>query len=1096
MNKKLLSFAFILFAVISKAQLIVTPGGGAGGVASAIGGAGLSISNVTINCNASAYGGFSNGASSGMGISNGLALTTGDLTDLPGTGNSNDDFNFCVGTTFSDPQLTALSSSATKDVCIIEFDVVPQCTNMGITFVFGSDEYTNWVNQTFNDAFGFFVSGPNPGGGSYTNMNIATIPGGTNVSVDNVNNVTNTAYFVNNNSGTFANHFDGFTTVLSPSIAVTPCATYHIKLAIADASDCAMDSGVLIDIIQCNNVTTLSTSTTPATACGLNNGTASVTVTNGLAPLTYTWSPTPGGGQGTPNATGLTAGTTYTITVDDAYACIPAVSATATIGGPVAPTVTSTSSTVCAGQPATLTATPGTGGGTYSWSPGGATTSSITVSPSSTTTYTVSYTVSGCTGTSTGTVTVNPQPTITPVSPLCSGVPAFNLNVDVAGGTWSGTGITNASAGTFTPGSATTGVNVITYTAAGGCNDTIQIVVNPGPDPSWMSATICENGGAIDLNAQITGTAGGTWSGSGVSGNMFDPTGLSGPIAVTYSVGSSCVSVLTQNITVISNSDPAWTTTSVCQISSPVNLDSLVTGTSGGTWSGTGVTGSTFNPSGLSGNISVTYTVGSGSCLTTSTQNITVIPLSDASWTTTSMCADAGAINLDSTVTGTSGGTWSGTGVTGSTFNPTGLSGPIAVTYTVGTSPCTSTSTQNITVTPVANSAWTTTAVCANAAAVNLNSLVTGTAGGTWSGTGVTGSTFNPAGLSGSISVTYTVGTSPCTSTTTHTITVTPNANATITSVSPMCQTVSPFTLSAASSGGTWSGTGITNPSTGLFSPAAATPGTYTISYGIAGACGDTGTVSITVLPTPSAAWSMPSTICESAAPVDLSTLVTGAAGGTFSGTGVSGNIFDPSGVSGSSTITYTVTQSGCSATSTEVVAVDPITADFTATPVTGMAPLSVTTLNGSTNAVSYVWNFGNGATSTLTNPSTVYTGMGNYTIVLIATNASGCMDTASLGIHVDEISALVAPNVFTPNGDGHNDTFHPIVAEGLTEFKATVYDRWGLKMHEWSDGTMGWDGKAKNGKPAPDGTYFWIISGKGVDGKAYEFTGFVQLFN
>jgi|GEM_PF-739498 len=1318
MNKKLLSFAFILFAVISKAQLIVTPGGGAGGVASAIGGAGLSISNVTINCNASAYGGFSNGASSGMGISNGLALTTGDLTDLPGTGNSNDDFNFCVGTTFSDPQLTALSSSATKDVCIIEFDVVPQCTNMGITFVFGSDEYTNWVNQTFNDAFGFFVSGPNPGGGSYTNMNIATIPGGTNVSVDNVNNVTNTAYFVNNNSGTFANHFDGFTTVLSPSIAVTPCATYHIKLAIADASDCAMDSGVLIDIIQCNNVTTLSTSTTPATACGLNNGTASVTVTNGLAPLTYTWSPTPGGGQGTPNATGLTAGTTYTITVDDAYACIPAVSATATIGGPVAPTVTSTSSTVCAGQPATLTATPGTGGGTYSWSPGGATTSSITVSPSSTTTYTVSYTVSGCTGTNTGTVTVNPQPTITPVSPLCSGVPAFNLNVDVAGGTWSGTGITNASAGTFTPGSATTGVNVITYTAAGGCNDTIQIVVNPGPDPSWMSATICENGGAIDLNAQITGTAGGTWSGSGVSGNMFDPTGLSGPIAVTYSVGSSCVSVLTQNITVISNSDPAWTTTSVCQISSPVNLDSLVTGTSGGTWSGTGVTGSTFNPSGLSGNISVTYTVGSGSCLTTSTQNITVIPLSDASWTTTSMCADAGAINLDSTVTGTSGGTWSGTGVTGSTFdptglsgpvsvtytvgpvgcqassaqnitvtpvgnaawtttslcagsapinldslvtgtsggtwsgtgvtgstfdpaglsgniavtyivgtapcqdtlvqniavisspsaawtttslcasatpinldslvtgttggtwsgtgvtgssfdpaglsggiavtytvgptgcnatstqnitvtpsanpawtttsmcssatpinlntlvtgtsggtwsgtgvtgstfNPTGLSGPIAVTYTVGTSPCTSTSTQNITVTPVANSAWTTTAVCANAAAVNLNSLVTGTAGGTWSGTGVTGSTFNPAGLSGSISVTYTVGTSPCTSTTTHTITVTPNADATITSVSPMCQTVSPFTLSAASSGGTWSGTGITNPSTGLFSPAAATPGTYTISYGIAGACGDTGTVSITVLPTPSAAWSMPSTICESAAPVDLSTLVTGAAGGTFSGTGVSGNIFDPSGVSGSSTITYTVTQSGCSATSTEVVAVDPITADFTATPVTGMAPLSVTTLNGSTNAVSYVWNFGNGATSTLTNPSTVYTGMGNYTIVLIATNASGCMDTASLGIHVDEISALVAPNVFTPNGDGHNDTFHPIVAEGLTEFKATVYDRWGLKMHEWSDGTMGWDGKAKNGKPAPDGTYFWIISGKGVDGKAYEFTGFVQLFN
>jgi gliding motility-associated-like protein len=1467
MNKKLLFLVFLFAGFVSRAQLVVTPGGGVAGIASAIGGAGLTISNVSINCNAGAYGGFSNGASSGMGISNGLALTTGSLSALPGTGNSNDDFNFCVGTTFSDPQLTALSSLATKDVCIIEFDVVPQCTNMGITFVFGSDEYTNWVNQTFNDAFGFFVSGPNPGGGSYTNQNLAVIPGGTNVSVDNVNNVTNTAYFVNNNSGTFANHFDGFTTVLSPSIAVTPCATYHIKLAIADASDCAMDSGVLIDIIQCNNITTLSTSTTPATACGVNDGTATVTVTNGLAPLTYTWSPTPGAGQGTPNATGLTAGTTYTITVDDGYACIPAVTATAIIGGPVAPSLTVNSATVCAGQPATLTATPGTGGGTYSWSPGGAVTASITVSPSSTTTYTCSYTVSGCTGTGTGTVTVNPQPNITPVAPLCSGAAAFGLSGGVAGGTWSGTGITNASTGIFTPSSASPGTNVITYTAAGGCNDTIHINVTPssspawnqpppmcvldapvnlnsfitgtaggtwsgtgvtgstfnpaglsgsipvtytvgtapcggtstlnisvspntppvistvspqcstsapfnltvdipggtwsgtgitnasagtfnpsgatgtnqiiytvpgscagsdtisisvipGPDPSWTSTGICASNGPINLDSLITGATGGTWTGSGVSGNTFDPSGLSGAIPVTYSVGSACIATSTQNITVFPPVDPSWTSTSMCQISSPVNLDSLVTGTNGGTWSGTGVTGNTFNPSGLSGNIPVTYTVGTAPCQMVSTQNINVVPLSDASWSTTSMCSDAGTINLDTTIngttggtwsgtgvtgstfdptglsggipvtytvgpvgcqasssqniavipagnaawttttvcagsaainldslvtgtsggtwsgtgvtgssfnpsglsgaisityivgslpcqdtliqninvisvssaswtttslcasagtinldslvtgtsggswsgsgvtgssfnpsglsggipvtytvgvagctavstqnitvipssdpswttttlcagasplnlntliTGTSGGTWSGTGVTGSSFNPAGLSGGISVTYTVGTSPCTSTSVQSITVVPVSSAAWTTTAVCSNAGTVNLNFLVTGTSGGTWSGTGVTGSTFDPTGLSGGIAVTYTVGTPPCTSTTTHNITVTPGANAAINAVAPLCETASPITLTAVNSGGTWFGTGITNSATGVFDPTGITPGTYTISYGIAGPCGDTGTVLITVLPNPSAAWTQPASVCETTDPIDLSTFVTGATGGTFSGAGVSGNMFDPSGLQGINTITYTVTQSGCTSASTQSVGVESISAGFTATPLAGMSPVSVTTLNTSVNADNYLWNFGNGATSTLTSPSTTYTGMGDYTIVLVASNTTGCMDTAKVVIHVDEISVLTAPNVFTPNGDGHNDTFHPVLAEGLTEFKATIYDRWGLKMHEWSDENTGWDGKAKNGKPAPDGTYFWIISGKGVDGKEYDFSGFVQLFN
>jgi gliding motility-associated-like protein len=1469
MKKSLLLILLCLSVFSAKSQFVVTAGGNAAAVASAIGGAGLTISNVTINCKNTAYGSFTGGAASGMGMSGGLMLTTGNVADLPGTGNTNDDYDFCVGApyNFSDPQLTALSSSATKDVCVIEFDVVPKCTNMGITFVFGSDEYTNWVNQTFNDAFGFFVSGPNPGGGNYNNVNIATIPGGTNVSVDNVNNGTNSAYFVDNNSGTYANHFDGFTTVLSPSIAVTPCATYHFKLAIADATDCAMDSGVLIDVIQCNNVMTLSTTNTPATACGLNNGTATVTVTNGLAPLTYVWSPAPGAGQGTPNATGLTAGTTYTVTVDDNYACIAAVTATTTIGGPVAPTVAVNSATVCAGVSTTLTATT-SGSGTYSWTPGGAVTNAITVTPSITTTYTCSYTLSGCTGTGTGTVTVNQVPIIASVAPVCSDLAPFNLSVDVAGGTWSGTGITSAGNGTFNP-ALVTGTSVITYTAPGSCIDTIHIMVIPSGNPAWtqpapmcvvdapinlnsfvtgtaggtwsgtgvtgntfdptglsgnisvtytvgtapcthtqthdisvspnvpptinsvstqcanaapfnltadfsggtwsgtgitnasagtfdpsmasignnqiiymiagscagsdtinisvlavpdstwtVPAAMCANNGTVNLDLLITGTTGGTWSGNGVTGNMFDPSGLSGNIPVTYSVGTTCVATSTQNITVIPNSDASWTTTAVCASSGTINLDSLVTGTSGGTWAGTGVTGSSFNPSGLSGNISVTYTVGTSPCqavstqninvvpasdpswtdttlcsaftpldlntlLTgtaggtwtgngitgntfdpnglsgaiavtytvgpvgcqfTSTQNVTVVPSSTAAWTTTSLCANSGAINLDALVTGTTGGTWSGTGVTGSSFNPSGLSGPIAVTYTVGTAPCIEVSTQNINVTPASdpswttstlcasnapvdlntyitgttggtwsgtgvngsmfdpnglsgaiavtytvgpvgcqytlmqnitvipssdpswttttlcqtgsvvnlnsfvtgttggswsgsgvtgssfnpsglsgnisvtytvgtspcqsvstqdisvvtpsNPAWTTTSLCANAGPLDLTTLVTGTTGGTWSGTGVSGTFFNPAGLSGPISVTYTVSNSPCSSSSTQSITVIPGADATVNPVSSMCTDYSPVTLTALNSGGTWSGTGITNQTAGTFDPAVATAGSHVITYTIGGACPDSDNMTIIVNPLPSAAFAPPAKMCEYANPFNLNTSLTGTSGGTWSGNGVTGSTFDPADVSGSSSVvTYSVTQNGCTSSSTQTIVLDPIHAAFTATPEAGLSPLSVDVINNSTLGSNCSWDFGNGATSNTTNASTVYTGMGTYEITLLAINSTGCRDSVKVAIVVDEISALVIPNVFSPNGDGHNDVFKPVVAESLLEFKAVIYDRWGLKLYEWSDEDAGWDGTAKNGRVAPDGTYFYIVTGKGVHDKPYEMKGYVQLF-
>lgn len=214
----------------------------------------------------------------------------------------------------------------------------------------------------------------------------------------------------------------------------------------------------------------------------------------------------------------------------------------------------------------------------------------------------------------------------------------------------------------------------------------------------------------------------------------------------------------------------------LCAGSPSIDLNDFLTGTAGGTWSGNGVSGSQFNPSGLNGNISVTYKVGPPGCEVLKTQDISVLPQANATWTNPGpLCSTSGLVNLNALVSGTPGGTWSGSGVSGSQFNPAGQNSPAAVTYTVGTGGCAATLTLQITITATLSADWNAPgAVCDNAAALNLNALITGAPGGTWSGNGVSGNTFSPIGLSGAIQLTYTVGSGACQTSKTHPITVNP----------------------------------------------------------------------------------------------------------------------------------------------------------------------------------------------------------------------------------------------------------------------------------------------------------------------------------
>ena len=151
--------------------------------------------------------------------------------------------------------------------------------------------------------------------------------------------------------------------------------------------------------------------------------------------------------------------------------------------------------------------------------------------------------------------------------------------------------------------------------------------------------------------------------------------------------------------------------------------------------------------------------------------------------------------------------------------------------------------------------------------------------------------------------------------------------------------------------------------------------------------------------------------------------------------------------------------------------------------------PLVVTTtnsevnfINGSFGAADYAWNFGDGTTSFVENPSHIFDGSeeGNYTVQLIALSQFGCSDTAYAIIEVQEDLIFYVPNTFTPDGDNYNETFQPIFTSGFDpyDFNLLIFNRWGEILFESNNANIGWDG-TYGGNLVKDGTYIWKIEFK-----------------
>jgi len=181
-----------------------------------------------------------------------------------------------------------------------------------------------------------------------------------------------------------------------------------------------------------------------------------------------------------------------------------------------------------------------------------------------------------------------------------------------------------------------------------------------------------------------------------------------------------------------------------------------------------------------------------------------------------------------------------------------------------------------------------------------------------------------------------------------------------------------------------------------------------------------------------------------------------------------------------SQTATYTVTISD--SCSTPRTASKLVTVNDLPEPSFKIEPPQATILNpyfdfvdASVNTSSWLWNFGDGETSTLQFPSHTYLVPGYFTVQLIATSDKGCVDSTFSEVYVENVVTFYIPNSFTPNADGYNDEFAPI-GYSVAGYNLNIFNRWGQSVFTSSGLFDKWNGTDTSGDQLPDGVYVYQL--------------------
>lgn len=860
----------------------------------------------------------------------------------------------------------------------------------------------------------------------------------------------------------------GGTTIYSynwlPSGGTGPTASGLIAgtytVTVTDDNNCTATTSVIITE-PATALTSVGTGST-ISCFGGSNGTASILTSGGTPTYSYLW--LPAGGTGS-SATGLPAGA-YFIFISDANGCFTNEIITIT---DVPPLVTNLASVQpsCGLSNGAITpmVTGGTGPYTYLWSPGGATTPTISgLSPG---TYNVVVTdANSCTASASALLTNIPSPTVsilTTTNVSCFGGNNGSANAIVSLGTppyifsWSPSG-GSASTGTV----LSAGNYTVTVTDDIGCTSTATTSITQ-PLPLGISVTSL-------TNALCNGNSNGTITVSGTGGSPAYSYSWSPIVSTLPSVSGLAAGSYTVNVNDINGC--------ATSISIPITQPAALTSAVGGS----------TNPSCFNGtNGSAFVSVAGGT-----------IPYSYL---------------------------WSN-GQTGSTAINLGA-GFYTVTIT-DFNGCTSSSIILITQpTQVITSGGPNDTICLGSSG-SLTATATGGAGGyyyAWqppfiinSGTLVVSPTTNTNYIVIAYDMLGCAGAPDTISIIVYNLTAA-NIDA-ITLVSPICPGQS-TTVSAIV-------TGITGPLTYSWNNGLGTsPGPITVSplvtttyiVSVTNSCGTTVMDSVQVLisPPPTVIISSdPDVVCVPSVVQFYDNSVSGNPADpihtwfwTF-GDGSTSTLINPTHLyttPGSYLVTLTVTTgNGCTNASASPLVINaypfPVAAFSINSSVLDLPYDPLICNNMSIGASTYSWNFGDGiGTSTATNPQYTYTTVGSYPIELIATNIYGCSDTAYAVVETN--TDIVFPNVFTPNEDGSsggsyditsltNDVFFPY-ASGVEDFKLQIFDRWGELIFESVNLSQGWDGYYR-GKICQQDVYIWKAYIKLNNGRRFNKTGDVTL--
>jgi gliding motility-associated-like protein len=758
-----------------------------------------------------------------------------------------------------------------------------------------------------------------------------------------------------------------------------------------------------------------------------------LTATGGI---TYLWSTgaTTASIQVSPNFT-----TTYYVTVTDANGCIGTDSVRVTVrllpvanAGP--------DRTICVGNSVTLN---GTGGGPgFLWNPGGYNTQTITVSPTTTTNYTYTVTsLAGCTRTDTMTVFVNPLPVANagPDQMVCDGSTA---TLTATGGTsylWSPGGMTGSSI-YVTPSNPT--VYTVQVTDANGCksSDTVSVGINPVPTAVLSPAFFCV-GSSTTLDA---GNPGSTylWYPNGETTQTITVSD-SGYYEVQITNGAGCIGVAGVNV-VVGGTNIA---------SNPVNINIcdgqttiLNAANPGATyqWS-TGATSQTISVS-ASGTYTVTVTDQSN-CSASFASNVLVNPLPQISFTPDPVCfGNTTTIQNQTTITAGNIVSWNwtfGDGGVSSSQNPSHLytaPGIYDITLTANSGMgCSASATQQAFVNTTPSAAFAANPACAGTQVLFTDNSTIGQgaiSGWLWNfGDGTSSTAQSPSHAytnSGNYQVTLIVNSGVgCADTTTGSVFIYDTPVPQFTSQNVCAGTAVGFINTSyindgSISGYNWNfgdGNTSTDPNpTHVF----AAPGTYNVTL-IAtsdSGCFASVTSPVTIYPMPDAQASV-SSACNGV-PVPFTNLSTISNGSIVNqywnfGNGGSSNAVNPVQtypIDGNYNVLLVVTSDmGCVDSTTIPLTIHPAPiAGFTSTGACLGNQVQFTDLSSiSSGSISnWGWNFGDGTSGTLQNPSHGYTQTGGYQATLVVTSNQGCTDTVSQTVNVYPVpvAAFAGSNV------------------------------------------------------------------------------------